>query len=302
MIVVFGSINIDLVARVPALPRAGETVLSPSYAKVCGGKGANQAVAAARVSGLGRVAMVARIGDDAFGHTARDNLQANGVATELVATCAEPTACAFIAVDSRGENAITVASGANLFLEAKTVPDAMLHAGVTAVLQMEVPFEQSLDVARRVQATGGRVIWNFAPVLPGFAAQDVSSLIATTDILVVNEHEALAAAAALGCAATTYAEAGGYLSRKGCVCVVTAGAAGAVAFHPDGRHDAAAAEPIVPVDTTGAGDTFVGILASGLDEGLLFPQALQRACRGASLACLAIGAQSSMPGRDALDA
>ena len=300
MILVFGSINIDLVARVVSLPRAGETVLSPRYEKVCGGKGANQAVAAARASIPGRIAMVASIGDDAFGHTARDNLAVNGIANDLVSTCAEATACAFIAVDQNGENAITVASGANLSLLASTVPDAVLHSGVIAVLQMEVLFEQSLLVARRVRIAGGRVIWNFAPVPPQFPAADLENLIASTDIFVVNEHEAIAAAAVLGLVTADFAEAGAYLSGCGCLCIVTAGARGAIAFHSGGPRETAGAAPITPVDTTGAGDTFVGILASGLDEGLAFASALNRACRGASLACLAVGAQSSMPTREEL--
>lgn len=302
MILVFGSINIDLVARVAAIPRPGETVLSPRCDTLFGGKGANQAVAAARASLPGKVAMAACVGDDAFGQTARDNLRRNGVAVDFVAVSSEPTGCAFITVDERGENAITVASGANAALTAAAVPASAIDATTVSVLQMEVPFPGALSVARRVRTAGGHVIWNFAPAPAAFPASDLSDLIDTTDVFVVNEHEAVMAAAILGRTTTDIEEAGAFLSRTGGgICVVTAGARGAFAFHPDGRHETAAVAPIRPVDTTGAGDTFVGILASGLDEDLAFSAALARACRGASLACLAHGAQTGMPTRGQLD-
>ena len=300
MILVFGSINIDLVARVPAIPRPGETVLSAGYETLFGGKGANQAVAAARVSLSHQVAIAASVGDDAFGRSARDNLACNGVVADFVTKSAEPTGCAFITVDDRGENAITVASGANATLTDASILDFPVNASTIAVLQMEVPFPASFKVARHVRAAGGRVIWNFAPAPPAFPPRDLSDLLNETDIFVVNEHEAITAAGLLGCETGNFEEAGAYLSRSGCLCIVTAGARGAIAFHPDGRREATNVKPIRPVDTTGAGDTFVGILASGLDEALPLTTALQRACQGASVACLARGAQSGMPTREQL--
>ena len=301
MILVFGSINIDLVARVSSIPRPGETVLSSSYQTLFGGKGANQAIAAARASLPQRVAMAACVGDDAFGRSARDNLVRNGVVADFVADSPEPTGCAFITVDQRGENAITVASGANATLSDALVSTFEVNASTVAVFQMEVPFPASLNVARHVRAAGGRVIWNLAPAPPAFLPRDLSDLINETDIFVVNEHEAIAAAAILDHETDDFQDAGAYLSKSGCICVVTAGARGAFAFHADGHHEAVAAQPIQPVDTTGAGDTFVGILASSIDEALPFTAALERACRGASLACLAHGAQTGMPTREQLD-
>ncbi|GGF10278.1 ribokinase [Aliidongia dinghuensis] len=302
MILVFGSVNIDLVARVAAIPRPGETVLAGGYETLHGGKGANQAVAAARASLPGRVTLAARVGTDGFGAAALKNLKANGVDVAQVATGPEPTGCAFITVDERAENAITVASGANGALDRSAVAPGALDAHTTAVLQMEVPFGESLAVARLVRAAGGRVIWNFAPVPAGFTAAAQNDLLAATDILVVNEHEATAAAALLGDDGLDFRAAGERLARAGdLTCIVTAGAEGAFVFHADGRRETAAAPPIRPVDTTGAGDTFVGILASGLDEGLPLRVALTRACRGASLACLAAGAQPGMPTRAVLD-
>ncbi len=300
MIVVFGSINIDLVARVPSIPRPGETVLSPRYDTLFGGKGANQAVAAARASMPGRVTIVANVGDDEFGRAAKNNLVRNGVMADLVSVGAEPTGCAFITVDHQGENAITVASGANATLTDVSVRTLAVDASTVAVFQMEVPFPPSLNVARQVRAAGGRVVWNFAPAPSEFSAEDLSSLIAATDVFVVNEHEALAAARIFGCGSPDIESAGASLSRRGCICVVTGGARGAFAFLPDGAREAVAATPIRPLDTTGAGDTFVGILASGLDENLDLPTALERACRGASMACLSDGAQAGMPKREQL--
>lgn len=300
MILVFGSINIDLVARVASIPRPGETVLSPGYETLFGGKGANQAVAAARAALPHRVAIAACVGDDAFGRSARDNLVHNGVVVDLVANSAEPTGCAFITVDERGENAITVASGANASLTEAPIRGFEVDASTVVVFQMEVPFPASLNVARHVRAAGGRVIWNFAPAPPAFPARDLSDLVDETDIFVVNEHEAIAAAALLGCETDDFENAGAYLSRSGCICVVTAGARGAFTFYPDGCSEIVQAKPIQPIDTTGAGDTFVGILASGLDEALPLTVALQRACHGASLACLARGAQAGMPTREQL--
>jgi len=303
MILVFGSINIDLVARVTSIPRPGETVLSPRYDTLFGGKGANQAVAAARVSKPGRVAMAARIGDDSFGHMARRNLEDQGVDVALVGVGPEPTGCAFITVQRNGENAITAASGANGALTEATIPGHAIDRSTVLVLQMEVPFVEALKLARRTKAVGGRVLWNFAPAPTDFTANNLSELLAATDFFVVNEHEALAALTILGCNQPGMEEAGAALAAKGgCICIMTAGERGALAFLPDGRRETAAATPIKPVDTTGAGDTFLGILANSVDEDADLAIALHRSCFGASQACLFEGAQAGMPTRQQLDA
>ena len=302
MIVVFGSINMDLVATVVAIPRPGETVLSPGYRTLFGGKGANQAVAAARVHD-GRVAMVGRIGRDGFGEACRGNLVANGVTIDYLAVDDAPTGCAFITVDARGENAITVASGANGNVAAVDLPEALLGADTMAVMQMEVPLAASLAAARRVKAAGGSVIWNFAPAPSAVAADDLAALLAHTDIFVVNELEAGAAAALLEQPADDWDTAARTVARLGhTTCVVTAGASGAVAYAPDGTRLHAPALKVTPVDTTGAGDTFVGILAAEMVADGHLAEALRRACIGASLACLAEGAQTAMPTRAALAA
>jgi ribokinase len=305
MIVVFGSINMDLVARVRAIARPGETVLSRRADSFFGGKGANQAVAAARIARGGPipVAMVGAVGDDPFGRACLGNLRENGIDAEAVRIVDEPTGCAFITVDETGENAITVASGANMALSAADLPQDLLSKASVLVLQMEVPLGENLEAAARARRAGVRVVWNFAPVPAVTERAAMTELLAATDVLVVNEHEAVSIAAAVGMpAGDEYLKAGADLARSfATTCIVTAGARGAFAMGADGSQIHAAAQAIRPVDTTGAGDTFVGVLAHGLSEGLETGEAMGRACAAASLSCLTAGAQAGMPFRDALE-
>ncbi|QRM31703.1 ribokinase [Microvirga sp. VF16] len=305
MIVIFGSINMDLVARVQRIARPGETVLSRRADSFFGGKGANQAVAAARVSRGGpmRVAMAGAVGNDPFGTACLKNLEESGVDVGAIRITDEPTGCAFITVDETGENAITVASGANMALHSADLPDHLLSKASVLVLQMEVPIADSLEVAARARRAGVKVVWNFAPVPPVKERSAMAELLAVTDVLVVNEHEALSIADIVGeSSGDDYLKAGSIISRSfGPTCIVTAGARGAYAIAPDGGRIHATARPIAPVDTTGAGDTFVGGLANGLAEGLEIGRAMERACAAASLSCLTAGAQAGMPQRDALE-
>lgn len=297
MILVFGSINIDLVARVESIPRPGETVLSPRYDMLFGGKGANQAIAAARMSEAGRVSMAGCVGNDAFGQSACNNLGRQGVDTSLIGTSFEPTGCAFITVDGAGENAITVASGANLALTEPAVPDETVDGSTILVLQMEVPFDESIAVAERTKGKGGRVIWNLAPAPALFGREELGRLLPVTDYLIVNEHEALTAATRIGTPPDPI-DAAALLARAGdTICIVTLGEKGAVAISADGSRVEVRGTPVKVVDTTGAGDTFVGIFASALDEGLGLTASLERACQGASMSCLKMGAQAGMPTR-----
>lgn len=303
MIIVFGSLNIDLVARVPVIPGPGRTVLAPSYETHFGGKGANQAVAAARLAGPGKVRMAGRVGRDGFGEDAIGNLAANGVETGLITRGGEPTGCAFITVDAAGENAITVASGANLAASAADLPPEIFRADTVLVLQMEVPFEQSLRAARFAKSAGARVVWNLAPVPAAMSVAMLRDLLDVTGFLIVNEHEAVDAAARLGAPETDFKTAAALLARTGrLTCVVTAGAQGAYAAIPDGRLLHAPAPSITPVDTTGAGDTFVGAFACMLGEQAPLQRAIEVGCEAASLACLKVGAQAAMPVRSAVTA
>jgi len=215
----------------------------------------------------------------------------------------DSTGCAFITVDENGENAITVASGANMEVCAADVPDELISAASVVVLQMEVPLSENLEVARRAKRDGATIIWNVAPA-PAFLERDVmAEMLAVTDVLVVNQHEAISVAACMGeDAGSDYLKASSILARShGLVCIVTAGSRGAFAAAPDGTQRHAAALPVKPADTTGAGDTFVGVLACGLAEGREMAEAMHRACVAASLSCLTPGAQAGMPSRDALE-
>lgn len=301
MILVFGSLNIDLVAQVPAIPGPGRTVLAPSYQRHFGGKGANQAVAAARIAGPDRVRMAGRVGRDGFGDSAIQNLRTNGVDTDLVVRADEPTGCAFITVDQAGENAITVASGANMEAGADDLPAELFCSDTVLVLQMEVPFAEALKAARRTNSASGIVIWNFAPVPEKMTSAMVTELLAATDYLLVNEHEALDAARAIGLSPSHYEAAAAELARTGgLTCIVTAGPQGALAVAADGTRLRAPAPRITPVDTTGAGDTFVGVFAAMLGEGVALQRVLAVGCEAAALKCLTTGAQTGMPMRSAL--
>lgn len=281
MIVVFGSINVDIVVPLPHLPAPGETVLGADYRIVPGGKGANQALAARRAGAS--VTMVGAVGRDAFAEIALAGLRRAGVELRHVARCDRPTGCATIAVNAAGENAIAVSPGANLAVTATQVPDALLGPDTVLVLQREVPMAENAAVIARARARGVRIVLSLAPAGPIDPArrEDI-------DIVIANEHEA----SALG--AET---ARGWRQAL----VVTRGAAGATAYLAEGGAIAVPALPIDPVDTTGAGDAFTGALAAGLDRRLDLEPALRRASAAAALACLDIGAQSAMPDQPAID-
>jgi ribokinase len=302
MIVVFGSINMDLVAKVRSIARPGETVLSRRADSFFGGKGANQAVAAARAGSV-PVAMVSAIGNDPFGQACLSNLESNGIDIAGVRISDEPTGCAFITVDAAGENAITVASGANMSVRSAYLSDELLAKASVLVLQMEVPLPENLDAAARARKAGVKVVWNFAPVPDGAERETIAELLAVTDVVVVNEHEALSIAATIGeTVSDDHLKASHAIAASfETICIITAGARGAYAINPDGTQLHVATRAITPVDTTGAGDTFVGVLAGGLAESLPIEAAMRRACSAASLACLMPGAQAGMPTRSELD-
>lgn len=284
MIVVFGSINVDLVIPVPRLPAPGETVLGGDYALFPGGKGANQALAARRAGAS--VMLAGAVGRDGFAGVALDLLRRDGVDLQLVTEIDRPTGCAGIMVAGSGENMIAVASGANHAVTADMVPDRLFSPDTVVVAQMELPLAETAAVLRRARASGARTVLNLAPAAPLPA-----DLLADIDLLVANEGEA----ASLGAAPQLIARG----LRQGLV--VTRGAAGAVAYLASGEVIAVPALPITPVDTTGAGDTFVGVMAASLDAGLALGPALRRAGAAAALACLERGAQPGMPWAAAID-
>ena len=285
MILVFGSINIDLICPVPDLPQPGETVLGGDYALLPGGKGANQALAARRAGS--EVVLVGAVGRDAFAPIALSLLRGDGVETKLVRELDWPTGCAAIMVSAAGENAIAVSSGANSHTRSDWVPDELLDARTIVVAQMEVPLAETAPLIRRARNRGARCLLNLAPARP----VDLG-LLSEIDLLIANEREA----ATLRCDPAELAQ------RLRRVLIVTRGAAGALAFLADGSRLEVPALPIDPIDTTGAGDTFVGVLAAGLDLGSNLDQALLRASAAAGLVCLGRGAQTAMPNAAAIDA
>lgn len=287
MILVFGSLNVDLVSRVERIARPGETVLAARCDTHFGGKGANQAVAAAHGSGQA-VCMVGAVGSDGFGDRCLANLTQRGVDTAAVQRADLATGMAFISVDRHGENAITVASGANGQVAGGAVPDSCFAAARVCVLQMEVPLAENLIVAERAQAAGLRVVLNFAPAMPDIPRDALHRLLTLCDVLVVNEHEAavIAAVAPAG-AASPRALAEGFDLDV----IVTQGAAGADHVARDGRQARHPAPPTKVVDTTGAGDTFVGALAAAMVTGAPLDGAIATAIARASAACGWHGAQ-----------
>lgn len=303
MIHVFGSINVDFVFRMRRMPGPGETVMADESLTLHGGKGANQAVAAARALGRpGGVAMHGAVGDDPFGPVIRAAMEAEGIDTNGIRTVADPTGRAVILLDDSGENSITVAAGANARLQA----DAPAYGGPgdLLVMQMEVPFDEVAKAATIARAAGCTVLLNLAPAPEGASAEAMADLLGQVDILVVNEHELALACTALGLTAgdSIPAAVAALAARIGCRIIATLGAEGVCRGLPGGDVLTLPAIPVDVVDTTGAGDTFVGAYAAGLAEGLADEAALRRAIAAAALTCRKVGAQSAMPRTDEIDA
>ncbi|MFH7599984.1 ribokinase [Streptomyces racemochromogenes] len=290
-IAVLGSTNMDLVAYVPKAPRAGETVTGREFRTVPGGKGANQAVAAARLGG--EVVMIGAVGADEFGVRLRSALAASGVETAALRTVEGASGTAHITVDDEGANSIVVIPGANGRVTGlEPGDDSRIGAADCLLLQLELPLEAVLAGARAARAHGVRTVLTPAPAQPL-----PPELLAATDLLVPNEHEA---AALTGL--TDPHRAAEALLREVPEVVITLGAAGSL-YAARGREPLEVPAPRVrAVDTTAAGDTFVGALAVGLGEGRAVPEALRWASVAAALSVQRPGAQSSMPTRAETDA
>ena len=290
MITVFGSINLDLIGTVERLPRPGETVSGGAFATAPGGKGANQALAAARAGAA--VRMVGAVGRDGFAEPALELLQRGGVDLAGVRRVEAPTGVALILVDSAGENVIAVMPGANHSVAAADAAQLEFAAGDVLVLQLEVPVAALLEAARRARAAGATVLLNFAP----FRADALPALSETTH-LIVNENECEGIAGIAGLAGASLQEQAAALANAyGLTVIVTLGRDGVLAA-ADGHVERAQALPVKAVDTVGAGDTFCGYLAAALSEAMTMPAVLSLAARAASLACTKSGAQPAMPER-----
>ncbi len=293
---VLGSINLDMVFRVAALPRPGETVQSLGFEQHPGGKGANQAVAAARMGA--QTQLIAAVGGDAAGAELTQFLGATEVELSAVMKMAAPTGRAIICVDAGGENCIVVDSGANAALSPADLPQALGRHGVF-LAQLETPLETLAAFFASGAARAGITILNAAP-----AEARALALFPLIDILIVNQSE-LASYAKLSeepvdlDAVATAAR--GLMARPDQAAVVTLGGAGAALV-------TATEATLIPgravkvVDTTGAGDCFCGALAAFLDEGMTLSAALAYANAAAALAVGRAGAASSIPTRNEVDA
>lgn len=275
---VIGSLNLDLVANVERLPGPGETVLGRDYQEHPGGKGANQAVAAARAGA--RTVMIGAVGDDDAGRRLRGVIEAEGIVADAIATVDAPTGRALIGVDDRGENLIMVVPGANGVL----TPDMVRHAAPALrgahvlLMQLEVPHEV-IEEACRLADPNTLVVLNPAPaaMLPAHVLQRI-------DVLIPNEHELVR----LG-GAQHLLDAG--VSRL----LITEGSRGAVFLDSSGHVERISAWSVTPVDTTGAGDAFCGVFAASLAKGLSWTNAARHAAIGGAIATTRPGAISSLP-------
>lgn len=282
MIVVAGSLNVDLVGRVPRLPGWGETVLGDDLARHAGGKGGNQAVAAARLGAA--VAFAGAVGDDPFGDELRHGLQAEGIDTAALQSRPVASGCALIHVGPDGDNAISVLPGANRL--APMPPQPWPTAWRWLLLQLEIPLATTLAWAEAARAAGAQVLLNAAPMqaLPPV-------LLAAVDVLVVNEGELQALTGGPKEPAQALAEAARRGPRR---VVVTLGARGGMAWD-GGRLLSWPGHAVTVVDSTGAGDTFTGALAAALWQDRPFDEALRRANAAAALSCTRPGARGGMP-------
>jgi ribokinase len=278
-VLVIGSANADLVVAAERRPSGGETVLGGDTTVLPGGKGANTAVAAAKLGA--DVALLGAIGDDAYGRILTESLRDAGVRTELLQTVERPTGIAYITVTPDGENSILVSPGANSALEPSAVEGAL--AGVKVmVASMEIPVSTVERAVAAAADAGARTLLNLSPVV------EVSPrTLAALDVLVVNEHEA---AWLLG----SGVEPAKVLDLGPRSAVVTLGARGALVITEDGTVEIHSPK-VEAVDTTGAGDAFTGALAAALATGVTLETAARRAVRVAAISVTRRGAQPSYP-------
>ena len=286
MLMVFGSANMDLLMNVDRLPQVGETVLCNDYSQKPGGKGANQAVAAARAGAT--VSFCGALGSDSFGDQIIENFLTQGVSTRFIARVNAPTGLALVGIDQEAQNQIIVASGANNHVQA-----TQLHGGWAGVsmlvCQLEIPVAEVHAALTDAKAHGVTTLLNCAPMktLPSDIFSDV-------DILCVNEVELrqIAHVFKLDITENDHKLSKNLSKSTGCRVLTTMGKAGALFV--DGEKALKQAILDVPVvDSTGAGDAFVGVFASCYHQGLSI--ALKRASVAAGLACTKVGAQSALP-------
>ena len=288
-VAVVGSINMDLVTNAPRFPRMGETLLGTDFNRFMGGKGANQAVAAARLGA--DVRMIGAVGDDGFGYEMLTNLDREGVCSDCVKTVQGYSSGIANITVAGGENSIVAVSGANFAL---TPEDVLAHeetiAGSDVVLsQLEIPMECVITAAKLAQKHGRPFVLNPAP-----AQRLPQELLELTTLLTPNTYEL---AASWGLPQDMSAEE--LISRSPCPVLMTVGEKGAVYNDEQGVLHYVPSFPVTPVDSTGAGDTFNGAFAVYWKEGM--ETAVRKACAAAAVSITQNGAQSGMPSEEELE-
>jgi len=296
-IVVIGSSNTDMVIQAERLPVPGETIIGGAFMMNPGGKGANQAVAAARLGG--NVTFIAKTGNDVFGQQSIRQYSAEGIRTDYIFSDPEhPSGVALIAVDANGENSILVASGANGTLsveDIETAKNEIETAGIV-LMQLEIPIETVEYAAGIASQNQVQVILNPAP------AQSLSDwLLQHLYIITPNKTEAERLTGIKVNDWESAQSAADCLSEKGVeIVIITLGAEGAL-VKEENQYHRIASEKVKAVDTTAAGDTFNGALCVGLSEGLSVVEAVKMACKASAIAVTRLGAQSSIPHRKELE-
>lgn len=292
-VVVIGSLNMDLVMRTPRVPVGGETLHGHEFSTLPGGKGANQAVACARLGA--KVAMIGQVGNDGFGTTLRDGLAADGIDTSgVLQTSAVGTGVAMILVEDIGQNRIVLAAGANGALTPADIDAHAARIGGAAmlVLQLEVPMPVVQRAIGIAHAAGVPVLLN-----PGPASPLPEAVWSQIDILVPNESEATLLSGVEVSDVTSAYAAAKVFRQRGVKCVLITLGANGVAVIDDAGERHLPAHVVKAVDTTAAGDTFIGGLSAGLVEGLAMDDAVALGQRASALCVTRHGAQPSIPYR-----
>lgn len=293
-IVVIGSSNTDMIIQVPRIPKPGETIIGGKFSMAAGGKGANQAVAAARAGG--EVALIARVGQDMFANEAISGFRNDGIDTScLVRDSQAPSGVAEIFVAENGENSIAVASGANMNLSEEDIRKAenVITKATIVLMQLEIPLDSVIFAARTACQAGKKVILNPAPAqpLPDDLYKNIS-------VITPNESEAELLTGINVTDEKSAGKASKVLLEKGAgAVIVTLGAKGSFVMNRE-WHALIPGYPVKAVDTTAAGDVFSGVLAVGLGEGRSLKEAVRFATAAAALSVTRLGAQPSAPQRD----
>lgn len=297
MLTVFGSINLDVCVRSVRLPQPGQTLLGSDALLSPGGKGANQAHAARRFGVPTR--LLGMVGQDAFAAPAlallrEADVDLSGVGVEPAA----PTGLALITLDEAGENTIVVAPGANQSARAAQVPDAVLRDSRVLLLQLELPWTESQALAWRARLLGCKVVLNASPLPLRGALPPLEAI----DLLIVNGVELEQLCEQHGIVDSDPPQRARRLARLLHLDVLaTFGAGGSLLSRADGHHVQAATPRVQAVDTTGAGDTYAGVLCAALATGEAPERAMALASTAAALACQRPGAQAAQPSRDEID-